>query len=46
MLMLCTCEVAPSLYFAYIVAAQAIGGGGGWPLNLFVSPDLTPFFAG
>ncbi len=27
-------------------AAQAMQQGGGWPLNVFCTPDLKPFFAG
>jgi len=27
-------------------ACQAINGHGGWPLNVFLTPDQTPFFAG
>lgn len=25
---------------------QGITGGGGWPLTVFLAPDLTPFFGG
>ncbi|KAL7421404.1 hypothetical protein Q5752_004289 [Cryptotrichosporon argae] len=31
------------LYMAYL---QASSGGGGWPLSVFMTPDLEPFFAG
>ena len=27
-------------------ACQAINGHGGWPLNVFLTPEQTPFFAG
>ena len=27
-------------------ACQAINGSGGWPLNVFLTPEQTPFFAG
>jgi uncharacterized protein YyaL (SSP411 family) len=27
-------------------AVQAITGSGGWPLNVFLTPDLKPFFGG
>jgi hypothetical protein len=30
----------------YMTAAQAMGLGGGWPLNLFLTPGLEPFFGG
>jgi len=30
----------------YMKAVQAITGQGGWPLNVFVSPEGTPFFGG
>jgi len=39
-------EELPDVDAIYMRAAQAIGGGGGWPLNVFVTPDLHPFYAG
>lgn len=32
-----------SIYMNYI---QAVAGGGGWPLNLFLTPELWPVFGG
>ena len=29
-----------------MTAVQALVGGGGWPLNVFLTPDLKPFFGG
>jgi uncharacterized protein YyaL (SSP411 family) len=29
-----------------MTAMQAMGMGGGWPLNVFLTPDLKPFFGG
>lgn len=31
---------------SYMAFVQGITGGGGWPLNVFLAPDLTPFFGG
>lgn len=39
-------EERPDLDEIYMNAAQVMTGGGGWPLNLFLSPDLIPFHAG
>jgi len=30
----------------YMQAAQMMNGGGGWPLNILMTPDKRPFFAG
>ena len=30
----------------YMHAMQAMGAGGGWPLNVFLTPGLEPFFGG
>ena len=38
-------EERPDLDAAYMTAAQVLGGGGGWPLTLVLTPDLRPFFA-
>jgi len=38
-------EVRPDLDKIYMVATQALTGGGGWPNNLFLTPDLKPFYA-
>jgi uncharacterized protein YyaL (SSP411 family) len=40
-------EERPDLDTIYMSALQALTReGGGWPLSVFLSPDLTPFFAG
>ena len=40
-------EVRPDVDSLYMRAAQLIsGGGGGWPLNVWLTPDRQPFFAG
>jgi uncharacterized protein YyaL (SSP411 family) len=39
-------EVRPDVDAVYMSAAQALTGSGGWPLNVFVTPDRKPFYAG
>jgi uncharacterized protein YyaL (SSP411 family) len=39
-------EERPDLDRAYMLARQLLTGSGGWPNNLFLTPDLKPFFAG
>ncbi len=39
-------EERPDVDRLYMTAAQAMGLGGGWPLNLFLTPALDPFFGG
>ena len=39
-------EERPDVDRLYMTAAQAMGLGGGWPLNLFLTPGLEPFFGG
>src|SRR5690606_31817703 len=39
-------EQHPDLDEIYMAATQLITGSGGWPNNVFVTPDLKPFFAG
>jgi uncharacterized protein YyaL (SSP411 family) len=39
-------EERPDVDAVYMEAAQALTGGGGWPLSVFCSPDGRPFFAG
>jgi len=39
-------EERPDLDEIYMNAAQVMTGGGGWPLNLFLTPQLIPFHAG
>lgn len=40
-------EQRPDVDEAYMIATQIVmQGGAGWPNNVFVTPDLKPFFAG
>src|SRR5215475_830794 len=40
-------EERPDIDAIYMLATQLItGGAGGWPNNLFLTPDLAPFYAG
>src|SRR4051812_116396 len=39
-------EERPDLDAIYMEACQAMTGHGGWPLNVFLSPEGVPFFAG
>jgi uncharacterized protein len=40
-------EERPDIDSIYMQALQMIAGQGGWPLNVFLSPDdLTPFYGG
>jgi len=39
-------EERPDIDQIYMEACQAINGSGGWPLNVFLTPDRKPFFAG
>jgi uncharacterized protein YyaL (SSP411 family) len=38
-------EERPDVDDCYMTAAQLLAGSGGWPLNLFLTPDRLPFFA-
>ncbi|ACV68598.1 thioredoxin domain-containing protein [Desulfohalobium retbaense] len=38
-------EERPDLDTFYMSCCQALSGRGGWPLNLFLTPDGRPFFA-
>jgi hypothetical protein len=38
-------EERPDIDAIYMHAAQMINGSGGWPLNLFLTPDRQPFYA-
>jgi len=38
-------EERPDIDAQYMLAAQIMSGGGGWPLSAFLFPDLRPFFA-
>ncbi len=39
-------EERPDLDAVYMNACQIMTGSGGWPLNLFLTPEQEPFFAG
>ncbi|PTL55659.1 thioredoxin domain-containing protein [Paraconexibacter algicola] len=39
-------EERPDLDAIYMDAVQAMTGHGGWPLNVFLTPDQVPFFGG
>lgn len=39
-------EERPDLDKIYITAVTSLTGSAGWPLNVFLTPDLKPFFGG
>jgi uncharacterized protein YyaL (SSP411 family) len=39
-------EERPDLDETYMNAVQVLTGHGGWPLSVFLSPDLKPFYGG
>ena len=39
-------EERPDIDQIYMTAMQALELGGGWPLNVFLTPDRKPFFGG
>ena len=39
-------EERPDLDHIYMDAVQAMSGSGGWPLNVFLTPQAKPFFGG
>jgi uncharacterized protein YyaL (SSP411 family) len=39
-------EERPDVDLTYMTYAQAVNGGGGWPLSVWLTPELKPFFAG
>ncbi len=39
-------EERPDVDAVYMDAVQAITGSGGWPLNVFLTPDRRPFYGG
>ena len=39
-------EERPDLDSIYMTATQAMTGSGGWPMSVFLTPDLHPFYAG
>lgn len=39
-------EERPDIDSIYMNVCQAMTGGGGWPMSLFLTPEQKPFFAG
>ena len=39
-------EERPDLDEVYMAAVQLLTGAGGWPMSVFLTPDLKPFYAG
>jgi len=39
-------EQRPDLDQIYMAATTAMTGSGGWPMSVFLTPDLKPFYAG
>jgi len=39
-------EERPDVDRVYMMFVQATTGGGGWPMNVWLTPDLKPFFGG
>ena len=39
-------EERPDVDQIYMTFVQAMSGQGGWPLNVFLTPDLKPFYGG
>jgi uncharacterized protein YyaL (SSP411 family) len=39
-------EERPDVDKVYMTALQAMGQDGGWPLSMFLTPDLKPFYGG
>jgi len=39
-------EERPDLDSVYMAAVVALTGQGGWPLSVFLTPDLQPFYGG
>jgi len=39
-------EERPDLDSIYMTATQSMTGSGGWPMSVFLTPDLQPFYAG
>jgi uncharacterized protein YyaL (SSP411 family) len=39
-------EERPDLDQVYMAAVQAMTGGGGWPMSVFITPDGRPFYGG
>ena len=39
-------EERPDVDRIYMTFVQATTGGGGWPMSVWLTPDLKPFFGG
>ncbi len=39
-------EERPDVDRVYMTALQSMGENGGWPMSMFLTPDLKPFFGG
>ena len=39
-------EERPDLDHIYMSAVQMMTGRGGWPMSVFLTPDLQPFYGG
>ena len=39
-------EERPDIDHVYMTAMQSLGLGGGWPLNVFLTPERQPFYGG
>lgn len=39
-------EERPDVDRVYMTALQAMTGGGGWPMSMFITQDLKPFYGG
>ncbi len=39
-------EEHPDIDEIYMLATQLLTGSGGWPMNVWLTPDLVPFYAG
>lgn len=39
-------EERPDIDSIYMLVCQMMNGHGGWPLNIFMTPDKVPFYAG
>ena len=39
-------EERPDLDQVYMAAVQAMTGGGGWPMSVFITPEGRPFYGG
>jgi hypothetical protein len=39
-------EELPDVDHVYMSALQALTGRGGWPMNMFLTPNLAPFYGG